>query len=133
ITRRFGGSGLGLAIGHRLAGMMGGEIDARSTEGVGTTFFLRLPAAVAETPAAAAEPHELDAIDDAGPMVRVLVAEDNLANQRIIAHFLRPISAQVTMVGDGQQAVEAAGVAVFDVILMDMQMPVMDGLEATRR
>ncbi len=133
ITRRFGGTGLGLAIGSRLAGMMGGEIDARSTEGAGTTFFLRLPAPVAQAPAEAPEAHAIDMADAGLAVIRVLVAEDNPANQRIIDHFLRPISAQVTMVADGLQAVEAAGVAAFDVILMDMQMPVMDGLEATRR
>jgi CheY-like chemotaxis protein len=67
------------------------------------------------------------------PAIRILVAEDNLSNQRIIDYFLRPLGAAVTIVGDGQQALDALAVTAFDLVLMDMQMPVMDGLEATRR
>ena len=67
------------------------------------------------------------------PAVRILVAEDNPSNQRIIDFFLRPLGAVVTIVGDGQQALDALSVSPFDLVLMDMQMPVMDGLEATRR
>ncbi|MDB5452457.1 MAG: hypothetical protein JWO33_1035, partial [Caulobacteraceae bacterium] len=132
ITRRFGGTGLGLAIGQRLAGLMAGEITAQSAEGMGSVFYLRIPAQVLEVEAA--EPVDPEqAPQDLSAPLRVLVAEDNPANQRIIEHFLRPIGAVVTMVGDGAQAVEMLAMATFDVVLMDMQMPVMDGLEATRR
>jgi CheY-like chemotaxis protein len=129
ITRRYGGTGLGLAIGQKLAAMMGGYISAVSSPGEGSTFFVRLPVGLCGPPAA--EPAD----DEAAPMaasLRLLVAEDNPANQRIIELFLKPIAAEVTLVRNGREAVEAAQLAAFDVILMDMQMPVMDGLQAAR-
>jgi len=134
ITRRFGGTGLGLAIGQKLATMMGGRIEAQSTEGVGSRFSLILPCALApvEPAAPAAAPV---VFPDEGPQLtlRILLAEDNPANQRIVEHFLRPLGATLTIVGDGQAAIEALAEAEFDVVLMDVQMPVLDGLEATRR
>ena len=132
ISRRFGGAGLGLSISKKLAEMMGGTISAESAEGEGSTFTLSLPVQVATH-------HEVDApqpaemTDELRPGLRILVAEDNPSNQRIIDYFLRPIGADVTIVGDGQQALEALSISPFDLVLMDMQMPVMDGLEATRR
>ena len=133
ITRRFGGTGLGLAISRRLASMMDGDLTAQSVEGAGSTFQLRLRAAIAEEGQADSKLPGEPSGNDAGIDLRVLVAEDNPANQRIIEHFLRPISAHVTLVDNGLQAVEALEIAIYDVVLMDMQMPVMDGLEATRR
>jgi CheY-like chemotaxis protein len=114
--------------------MMGGRIEAQSTEGVGSRFSLTLPCALAPAASAApvAEPAE---ISDEGPqlILRILLAEDNPANQRIVEHFLRPIGATLVIVGDGQAAINALAEAEFDVVLMDVQMPVLDGLEATRR
>ncbi len=132
ISRRFGGTGLGLSISQKLAEMMDGRISVTSEPGRGSTFTLRLGVEVARAPEADVRPgEEPDA--QSGMALRILVAEDNLSNQRIIDFFLRPLGAEVTIVGDGQQALEALSVSAFDLVLMDMQMPVMDGLEATRR
>ncbi len=132
ITRRFGGTGLGLSISQKLANMMGGDISVQSELGAGSRFTLKIKCglghAIVPALASAADPN-----DDLLPSARILVAEDNLSNQRIIEMFLQPIGADVTIVDDGQQALDALAVAPFDLVLMDMQMPVMDGLEATRR
>lgn len=132
ITRRFGGTGLGLSISQKLAEMMHGRISVTSVSGQGSTFSLRINAEVARAPDTDLSGAEV-AEDDLRPALRILVAEDNLSNQRIIDFFLRPLGAEVTIVGDGQQALDALSVSAFDLVLMDMQMPVMDGLEATRR
>ena len=132
ITRRFGGSGLGLSISRKLAEMMGGRIDVESTVGQGSRFSLRLPIEAISAGPALAEPGD-ETVDLVAASARILVAEDNTSNQRVIDYFLRPVGAAVTIVSDGQQALEALAQAPFDLVLMDMQMPVMDGLEATRR
>ncbi|GLS01683.1 hypothetical protein GCM10007859_16980 [Brevundimonas denitrificans] len=127
ITRRFGGTGLGLAISRDLVTRMGGAIDCYSEPGHGATFWvtLRLPQA-AQTPA-----------DDAPPPVtpegmgRVLVVDDNATNRRVAQLLLQAIGIEVATVDDGKQAVEAFVNEKFDVILMDMMMPVMDGVAAT--
>jgi signal transduction histidine kinase/ActR/RegA family two-component response regulator len=128
ITRRFGGSGLGLAISRSLALQMGGDIICRSTPGEGAEFEFRFEAERIEAAEAAAEP----GVDDDDWRGRILVAEDNANNRKIIGMVLELIGADVTYAEDGQQACEAFAREGFDLVLMDMQMPVLDGLSATR-
>jgi len=135
ITRRFGGTGLGLSICRSLVEMMEGEIEARSTPGAGSRFRFVLPLRRAETLAeydareAEAAPLGAPAI---GRALRVLLAEDHPTNQRVVQLILSSLGAEVIIAGDGAQALAAFKAEPFDVVLMDMQMPVMDGLTATR-
>lgn len=127
ITRNFGGTGLGLAISRELIGKMGGDLDCRSQPGRGASFWFELPLEEAECPA-----DEPEAAVDRQPLVgRVLVADDNATNLRVAELLLKTIGADVVCVEDGCQAVHAFERQQFDVILMDMMMPVMDGLAAT--
>ena len=133
ISRRFGGTGLGLVISKQLVALFGGEIGVDSTPGVGTTFHFALrlkPAPVVEEQAMGDVDEALAQLPLTGK--RILVAEDNAINQIIMQEFLSPTGATVVMVDDGQQAVDAVRTQKFDLVFMDMQMPVMDGLEATR-
>jgi two-component system, sensor histidine kinase and response regulator len=133
-TRRYGGTGLGLAISRRLADLMGGRLAVRSVLGQGSEFELRLPLREAKPPVnAPAARAGLGALPLAG--LRLLVAEDNAVNQLVIEQLLRSAGAQVLLVADGAAAVEEVNADPdgFDAVLMDVQMPVMDGFEATRR
>jgi len=128
--RRFGGTGLGLAVSRQLAELMGGTLEAESALGVGSVFRLRLPIRQAE-PEAAPEIQVSPAA--AGPLsLRILAAEDNSTNQLILRALLEPLGVQLTLAGDGREAVEAYGAGGFDLVLMDIQMPVIDGVAATR-
>jgi PAS domain S-box-containing protein len=131
ITRRFGGTGLGLAISRELAGLMGGRMDAESVPGEGATFILELPLAPVETPAAA-EPMHAPAVDAASCGLRVLLAEDHDINRKVVELMLDCIGCDLTSVEDGEEAVKAVMAHRYDIVLMDMQMPVMDGLTAIR-
>ena len=133
ISRRFGGTGLGLSICRSLTEMMGGEIAATSQSGLGSRFVVALPLARAEpadeTPAA--RPAPAPARRAAAPL-RVLLAEDHPTNQRVVQLILASQGAELVIVDDGAQALAAFAAGVFDLVLMDMQMPHMDGLAATR-
>ena len=130
ITRRFGGSGLGLSISKTLVEMMGGEITARSNPGAGSLFRVVLPVHRTEAGSGAEAAPLLPCVQAEG--LRVLLAEDHPINQRVVQLMLEPCGAAVTVVENGAQAVEAVAAKRYDVVLMDMQMPVMDGLAATR-
>ncbi len=128
-SRRFGGSGLGLAISRRLIDAMGGKAGVRSRPGRGSTFWLELTLAAGSGEEVAEPPVEI--IAERRPL-DILVAEDNPINQMIIGAILRRFGHRVTCVENGRLALEQASLRAFDVVLMDMQMPEMDGLAATR-
>jgi len=131
-TRRYGGAGLGLAICREMTQLMGGAIEAQSVPGEGSTFVARLPL----TPTRARpEPGRVEqpAQEPAQPgEVRVLAAEDNDTNQLVLKTLLSQAGIEPTLVENGRQALEAWENQHWDVILMDIQMPVMDGVAATR-
>jgi signal transduction histidine kinase/ActR/RegA family two-component response regulator len=128
-TRRFGGTGLGLAICKRLVEAMHGRIGASGQPGRGSTFWfeLALPigATVVSAPPPASEPGSLHG-------ARILVVEDNPINQRLAVRRLQKLGAEVAVANDGVEAVEASAAGSYDLILMDCQMPRLDGFEATR-
>ncbi len=131
ISREFGGTGLGLAISQRLAALMGGRITVRSEPGQGSAFELMIEVDVGEGL------DELDlAADGAGALradLRILVAEDIAVNRKIVEALLSPLGAAIAFAGNGSEALGVLQTQVFDLVLMDIQMPVMDGVEATRR
>jgi CheY-like chemotaxis protein len=127
-SRRFGGTGLGLAICRRLASLMGGRLDVDSVVDRGSTFRLVVPMIRTD---AVAEGHR-DPEPEAYPGRRLLFADDTVINQQIIGETLRQAGHDVTVVGDGAEAVAAAAHGAFDAILMDIQMPEVDGYMATR-
>ncbi|VAV97911.1 sensory box histidine kinase/response regulator, partial [hydrothermal vent metagenome] len=130
-TRKHGGTGLGLAICKRLIEVMGGEIGVHSTPGEGSTFWFEIPLQQVKKTAPNAA---TDTTKSASKLqsFKILVAEDNPANQLLIRTLLEKLEQNITIVENGQLAVEAASAERFDLIFMDMQMPVMDGYTAAR-
>lgn len=132
ISRRFGGSGLGLAITRELVELMGGKIDVESAEGRGSTFFFTLRLEAASEPAPIAEPKPVLAVERLLGNARVLVADDNAVNRAVMTAMLGRIGITPLVVDGGPPALEALRRDRFDLVLVDCEMPEIDGLTLTR-
>lgn len=129
ISRKYGGTGLGLSIARNLIKLMGGKIGVNSEAGKGSTFWYTVPY---EPPSAEAEKSAKGILEAEIPAMHILVAEDNAINARVISKLLTRKGHHVTVVGNGQEAVKAVKVHPYDLIFMDLNMPIMNGIEATQ-
>jgi CheY-like chemotaxis protein len=129
ITRRFGGTGLGLTISRDLADLMGGDLDCVSQPGVGSRFWFEIPLPTVDAGQSGEVPVPHN--EESTVPLRILLADDHPANRKVVEILLAGTGADLVGVVDGSEALEAFRGGGFDLVLMDMQMPVMDGLTAT--
>jgi len=132
-TRRFGGTGLGLAISKQLAQMMGGDVGVTSQEGKGSEFWFTVRLGRSSELQSQTEKTEMKTQPTANLTGRILIAEDNSTNREVALGMLRKIGLRGDAVADGAEAVRALEYIPYDLVLMDMRMPVMDGIEAARQ
>ena len=132
ISRRYGGTGLGLTICKEIIDRFGGRIGVDSAPGFGSTFWFEVPVQATEAPATEQDVETPKAFARIAPL-RILLAEDNKINQQVILGYLGHLGQTAAVAENGQVALELASRQDFDLVLMDMQMPIMDGIEATRR
>lgn len=133
ITRRFGGSGLGLAICDQIVRLLGGTLTVTSTPGNGSSFSFTLPELPGDALANGYDGTTANQVIPPIGSLNILVAEDNLVNQRVVATMLTRDGHQVTIVENGAEALSAVTSQQFDLVLMDLQMPVLSGVDATER
>jgi CheY-like chemotaxis protein len=130
-TRRFGGTGLGLVISKRLIEMMSGSITIESQPGAGTEVIVEVPLPRDTAPMVPTRDHGVQV--DGGPPLRILLAEDNAVNRLVAQRTLQAIGQAPDLAADGAEALEALGRKDYDVLLLDVQMPEVDGFEVARR
>jgi signal transduction histidine kinase/DNA-binding response OmpR family regulator len=140
ITRKYGGTGLGLAICQNLVALFGGAIGVESVNGAGSKFWFTVVVDPSLATASHAPPKKTvskKAVPTPEPkllnrQLRILIAEDNLTNQKVIKYMLEPFDAEIEIVENGKRALDAVSPSAYDMVLMDIQMPEMDGVTATR-
>jgi len=131
-TRRFGGTGLGLAVCHEIITLMGGKIRVESEVGIGTRVTVTLPLAQLRATAIQTQAQSLPPVATASAKLKILAAEDNTMNQLVLRSLLQRMGLEPVIVANGKHALEAWQEASWDIVLMDVQMPQMDGPAATR-